>query len=174
MAKQQAKTAPAAPAVHVPKKSSTVTVACKMPTGLILQLCRRTVQRIRTKDGVYEQPMFEKIGQKVHIIGPASPAGQLPKGYKRPLLAPEGGYALTLNVDKDFWDEWLEQNKDTDIVKNKVIYAMPTRDGAEGMSADLEEVRSGLEALTGADDPRVPRSLDPNIEDVKESDAAAA
>lgn len=40
------------------------------------------------------------------------------------------GYALTEGVDKNFWDTWLEQNKDAAYVVGKLVFAMPNNDRA--------------------------------------------
>lgn len=36
----------------------------------------------------------------------------------------ENGYGITENVDKDFWDKWVEQNKNTDLYTSGSISAV--------------------------------------------------
>lgn len=36
----------------------------------------------------------------------------------------ENGYGITNNVDKEFWDKWVEQNKNTDLYTSGSISAV--------------------------------------------------
>lgn len=36
----------------------------------------------------------------------------------------ENGYGITNNVDKEFWDKWVEQNKNTDLYTSGSISAI--------------------------------------------------
>lgn len=164
------KPAPAMPAVHTaPKGARTVTVACKFPAGLVLQLCRKVSYMEETMSGgSRERVRYDKVGAIVVVRGPAMPNGQVPKGYKRPEV--EGGYALTRGVDADFFEEWLKQNEENPLVVNKMIFGRAGHDHAAGQAGDLHETRSGFEPIEPDTDPRIPRSLDPNISNVETAD----
>jgi hypothetical protein len=149
-----AESAPEAPAVHVEKKSPVVTVACKIPNGLSLQLFRKVeVPEPVQGGGIRVVPRHDRIGDMVQIRGTAYPRGNPPPGMPpRPIMA--GGYALTPNVPADFWDAWLEQNKEADYVKNKMIFAYGDRAKTIGVARDNRELRSGLEPVNMTNDPR--------------------
>lgn len=52
------------------------------------------------------------------------------------------GYALTKNVDADFFALWLEQNKDAPYVQNKLIFAMPNATDADACARETKSARS--------------------------------
>lgn len=165
----------AAPSVQTtPKSVGTVTVACKFPAGVVLQLCEKVEYEVRTQaGGVVKQVRYDKVGRTFTVRGPADPNGQAPKGFRRPEI--EGGYALTSNIPADFWAEWERQNAQNPLVLNKIIFAAGTRDSVIDEALDNAAVRSGFEALepdsTGKDrDPRIPRSLDPNVSSIETED----
>lgn len=123
-------------------KANTVTVACKLPHGLILRLFdmldhdepvmgggMRTVKKA--------VPRLETVTLK----GYAVPFGKMPD------VPVAGGYALTTGVDAEFWDAWLEQNKTTDLVKNNLVFAAERQDTAQGRAREQDEIRNGLEPL---------------------------
>ncbi len=158
----------AAPAVRTPPQTGrTVTVACKFPAGIRLQLCTEVKFVEETMaGGRIQRTRYDKVGETYIVRGPSTPNGQTPKGYKRPEV--EGGYALTSNIPADFWEKWLHQNAENPLVTGKMIFASPTRDHAIGESQELEGTRSGFEPLDPDNaDPRIPRSLDPNVSNIE-------
>jgi hypothetical protein len=124
--------------------SNTVTVACKIPNGLILQL-----QRIEEFDipvlggGKSTEKRYIPHGNRVHINGPAKALF----GVSDHRLRVSGGYALTHNVDKDFFDAWLEQNAELDLVRKKMIFCHEKADYADRKAEDQAEIKSGLEPI---------------------------
>ena len=65
-----------------------VTIVCKLPHGIIIQVGAKT-QQINGCNGVEDN----------------------------------NNLGLTTEVAADFWQAWLVNNKDHDIVKNRLIYA---------------------------------------------------
>jgi hypothetical protein len=146
---------PAAPAVHSPepKSSATVTVGCKIPNGIVLQLCRPTKWIEETPSGSRDRVRYDKFGPRVFVQGPAYPTGTVPDGYgDRPQMA--GGFALTTGIPKDFWDAWLEQNAESTFVVNGQVFAQPTLDRAQGTGKENAAVKSGFEPLSRDMDPK--------------------
>src|SRR4051812_37597048 len=129
----------------------TLTIACKIPNGLILQT-------FAMED--HDEPVFGggfrtvKRAVKTHhapvkLNGPARFAGKdLPHDIK-------GGYGLTYNVDADFFAEWIRQNKDEPYVKNGMIFAQPSGKTADIDSQIKENLKrkSGMEPLNPSDLP---------------------
>jgi hypothetical protein len=162
---QKVQTAPLGTHVN-PRSGEKVTVACKLPHGLILRVFNKTTRREAILGGgTREFEVFEpdpNIAIRIH--GNVAPFGKAVPG-----LHEASGYALTHNVPKDIWDRWLEANADSDIVRQKLVFAAPTRDAAESMATDAKDVRSGLEPMnperkqlpngrSAPVDPRWPRS----------------
>jgi hypothetical protein len=138
-----------------------VTVACKVPWGLRLYVCTPVTARERTPNGDKEVTEYRK-GDPVQINGPGYPNGNTQelrkKGFRKEPNV-EGGYALTMNVPKPFWDAWLEQNKDTALVRSKMIFAYADADSTRDVARENESRTSGLEPLNPDGDYRVPRPL---------------
>lgn len=169
MAKSPNVSSPAVPS-RAGRSSITVTVACKIPQGVVLQLCKKTEFVEDTQSGPRARVRFDKTGERVVIAGCGYPVGSPPKGYpERPPMA--DGYALTHNVDADFWDEWLRQNERSPLVTSKMLFAHPTVDAARGEAQDHKGSRSGLEPMDPeGGDPRVPRPAMPGVSALKTAD----
>lgn len=131
-------------------------VACKIPNGLILRLFKMVPTDVAVMGGgtktVTQASVIDDVGS-VRVNGPAVPFGKIPK-----YLITETGYALTSNVDRDFMEEWLRQNKDHDAVRRNLIFMQADEASARDATADHEKTRSGLEPLVPDADPRNPRA----------------
>lgn len=123
--------------------SETVTVACKLPHGLFLDLVDPGVFKdVDPKVGVMARPVDPD--NRVRINGAARPVGvPLPEDAAQVV----GGYALTPGVPKAFWDKWLAQNKDAPYVKQNLIFAAERAGSVVGEAKEKREIRSGLEGL---------------------------
>jgi hypothetical protein len=101
-------------------------------------------------------------GPQIKLTGPARPMGMDPDA-KRVI----GGYGLTFNVPRDEFERWLEDNKHTDVVKNRHVFCHENVDHVEGQARELKLVRSGLEPLNTESrdasgkykDPRMPNKM---------------
>lgn len=181
MPRKQAATAPAsgpvaAATAPAEKSAKTVTVACKLPHGMRLRLFKMVdgVENVSGNNTRTVQRAIQ-VGEDVVVRGNAVAVGK-----EKPLV---GGYALTPNVSKEFFDEWMRQNQHHDAVKNGLIFAATTRDGVEGQAEDGAKLKSGLEPLDMsmvkrgermvAADPRMPRPLNPNLGGIEKSDEKA-
>lgn len=142
----------------LPKSSSTVTVACNFPTGFELYLCREEKFWEESRDSKREVVRHVKTGKPVFIYGTSYPVGPVPKGYG-PKPAMVGGYALTFNVNAEFFAEWMKQNRENPIVVNKCIMAAPDRASTVAMAKECKDVRSGYEPLVPDTDPRLPKPI---------------
>ena len=159
--------APHIRAIDKPKNAGTVTVACKIPQGLVLQLQHPMMRRVPTGRGMENDYQEIEVmvygGPRHHVFGPSVPAqGGVPGGYILP-KAIEGGYALTDGIPASFWATWKEQHAKADYVTSGMIFAY---DDASAKSAAREqgERLSGLEPLHldekgELSDRRTPKSL---------------
>ncbi len=145
----------------------TVTVACKLPNGLVLQLFQmedydepllaggyRRVKRARpeTKDG---------FTHKVKLNGCARRIGRDSPHEIR------NGVGLTFGVDADFFDEWLKRNADADFVRKGLVFAQTKAREVEAQARDHRTLKSGFEPLD-------PKSLPDEFKGKIESTTASA
>lgn len=121
----------------------TVTVALKWPTDIILRVFdMKDVQDPLPGGGT-------KTVQKAH---PRQKTVTI-KGYNEryridlPPAAKSGHYALTHNVDADFFAEWLKQNQDNDLVLNHLIFAHEKQENVRSMVRENEKRKSGVEPI---------------------------
>jgi hypothetical protein len=120
--------------------SGFVTVACKIPNGLELRVMAPKEEHEQVMGGGSRLvTKYYQTGESVAIKGCDARFGV-------PIIT-HGGYALTTGVDKDFWDAWLEQNKETALVKNNLIFAMAREDSAVSKSREMAEIKSGMEPI---------------------------
>jgi hypothetical protein len=122
---------------------ATVTVACKLPMGLQLQAQRWDTENEPVLGGGYREVKKARWvdGAVFEVRGTAHEIGQAPKA---PLV---GGYALTPGCPADLWENWLEFNKHSDLVKNRIIFAHAKRASVEGQAKENRAVATGLEPL---------------------------
>jgi hypothetical protein len=93
-----------------------------------------------------------KEGMQFVIRGPwVATAGQAYNSSNsavRDLLP--GGYAITEGCPREIWEGWLEQNKQSDLVKNQIVFAHRDRNSLINEVRKLAAVRSGLEPIDRA------------------------
>lgn len=122
--------------------SGTVTVACKLPNGLLLRVFQMVDSNEPVMGGGWRDvKRAEPFGEQVHIKGYALPANMQGIGLH------VGGYALTPNVDADFWELWLNQNRDADYVRNGLIFAHEKKADAIAESKEKAQVWDGMGPL---------------------------
>lgn len=148
----------AKPAVGASRTGETVTVASKMPNGIVMRGFREKTRTVQVLGGGQrDERFYEPDGREVTILGASRPVGG---DFKTRVVA---GMALTQNVPKDLWDQWHRANKDADMVRNGLIFAFASTAEAADAAKDARKVRSGLEPLDPKGDPRRPRPLSANV-----------
>lgn len=122
--------------------NDTVTVSLKHPHGLILRL----YDMVETPEAVMgggtrtvKQARFN--GRQITINGYSQ------KNSSVPLPHMAGAFAMTPDVPKDFWDEWVKQNHDHPYLQNNIMFASPSVNYATGKEREYAAVKSGLEPL---------------------------
>lgn len=98
----------------------TVTIACKLPNGLHLEVPGRG---------------------RVTLNGNATQVGVVPEHQI------SHQYGLTFGVDEDFWNEWVKLHHLLDIVKKRFVFAHEKVSMVQGEAREMQEVRTGLERL---------------------------
>jgi hypothetical protein len=134
---------------------NTVTIASKLPNGLVLQLWKFVDVQEQAPNGTRMTKMAQRDGEPIKINGAAVPYMAVPS---HTII---GGYALTPGVDRRFWEKWKEQNWDNDALRSGILTAWPTQRDAEAYVKDNEGLKCGLEPL---DPDNLPKGLKhPNI-----------
>jgi hypothetical protein len=133
--------------------TATVTVACKLPHGIILRVFDMEESEVPMLNGPPKRIKQAKEIARRFVINGFSHAQNRAPDY--PILAghpisngtTEGGYALTSGVPKDLWDLWLEQNKTSAMVRNGLIFAFEKREDVNAKAIDGQKIKSGLERM---------------------------
>lgn len=136
----------------------TVTVACKLPHGLIMQLQEKTTQvQPVMGGGLREVDVWVPSNARdpITLNGNAHPQNMAPKAD----IA--SGFALTYDVPKDFWDEWVSQNKTLPAVKNGLVFAQPNARRAKDEAKEKTDLRTGLERI---DPNNLPKEFNKRVE----------
>lgn len=99
--------------------AETVTVGCKLPHGLIMELGEKKI----TINGLNTSKII-------------------------------GGHGITENVDKAFFDAWMEKNKELSFVKGGFLFAHTKPVNTEAEAKDRAKNETGLEPLDPAKAPK--------------------
>lgn len=135
----------ARPPAYVPPVADSarevVSVACKLPNGFVMRgfLKTREVELV-LGGGSRDVDVHRPTGEETTIGGTAARFGVAP-----PILV--NGYRITRNVPKALWDNWYEANRNSDLVKNHIVYAAEAHDDAKAWSREHESVLTGLEGI---------------------------
>jgi hypothetical protein len=141
--------------------TNTVTVACKVPNGLLLRLGEfRDYDEPVVGGGVRTSKIWRQIGEPIHIKGPKR--GMVGDD---PFSPNADGYALTFGVPEDFMTKWLDENKDHDLVRNNLIRVSAKTQDLKAMTKESRDVATGLEPLNPKGDARVPKSITKKTDD---------
>jgi hypothetical protein len=125
-----------------------VSVACKIPNGLILRAFQKVEKTESTPTGVRAYSQIERVvGTEFAVQGPAQinhqPANIVDfMGRNFP-----GGYAVTHGCPRDVWENWLKWNRDTLLVTEGLVFALPDPADAAMEAKSRASVVSGLEPL---------------------------
>lgn len=134
---------------EIARAPNTVSVACKFPVGLRLRVWEYAEQHVDVMGGgqrtIQVPRPHSKFPDEVIVKGPAVPFGQFPTV---PIV---GGYAITHGINAEFFELWLFQHKDTDLVKNRIVFSSDklaaATDHVVKEAIELASIRTGLEKL---------------------------
>lgn len=136
--------------------ADTVTVACKMPHGLILRLFEfvETTQAAPSGHVVVKEAR-ERVNPGTDQPSRVKIQGYLNREMSRMLTPSQApSWVLTEAVDKGFWDEWTKQNKDFDPFVNGLIFAAPNAAAAHREIANRMAMRNGFEPVDPSNMPK--------------------
>jgi hypothetical protein len=135
-----------------------VTVASKLPMKIEMQCCSKRVEQRSHQGQVWREEVSYKDGPMHIIAGTAHPKGDAAEMMPRPQMI-AGGYVLTRNVDADLFSAWMLENKDSALVKNRLIFGFAQIDTVEGTARESKDVDSGLGWLVPDKDRRMPKKI---------------
>jgi hypothetical protein len=125
----------------------TVTVACKLPNGLYLKIYDMVDTQEMTPLGPRTIKMSRQVGDTHRINGFSRPFGQ------DPTFVMAGGYALTPGIPEDFFNRWLEQNKDQAFVRSGLVFANVHHDRVADRAREQVATKSGMEPIDPSNPP---------------------
>ncbi|MUG89678.1 hypothetical protein [Bombella sp. ESL0385] len=115
-----------------------VTVLCRLPSGIRLEL--------------HDLPsLSERAQASAPIMAPPQARASITLNgirqdpHYHPLENRLLGRAGRTNVPTDFWKAWLEQNKTSSLVTQKLVFAETTAARADNAMNELAKERTGLE-----------------------------
>jgi hypothetical protein len=139
---------------HGKGSSATLTVACKMPHGILIAEERKVTKvEVVMGGGVRDVIEYQLTGKQFKINGYSVPTVD----PAAPPMSLRGSFALTHNVPRDVWERWFESNKDNPIVKNGLIFASDGEHSARDQAKDHAKEKNGLEPLDPKNLPRLSR-----------------
>lgn len=131
----------------------TVSIACKVPMGMILRVHKKVMMPQKTTDGlVRDVPEYHQFGKEYMVYGPSHPQNAGPH------CTIIGDYAITHGIPAEHWNLWFAQHRGDMMVINRMIFAYASNKIA-GAAKEHAELKSGLERL---DSSKLPKNLVPS------------
>ena len=131
--------------------ADTVTVLCRLPSGIRLDLHDLSSLSERTQATA---PVMTPPQARSSILLNGIRHDPLYHPVENRLL----GRAGRTTVPTNFWKAWLEQNRQSDLITRKIIFAETTPARADNAMAELAKDRTGLE---GADNTTLAEGVTP-------------
>lgn len=132
--------------------NTTVVVASKLPFDIILRLFDFQKKADPVMGGGVREYKIAAVRQEKTFIVQGNSFAQNAGAHQEIY----SGFAFTRDIPKAFWDEWLEQNKNADYVRNGLIFAHTNTNSVKAESREKEGVKTNLERL---DPQNLPRGL---------------
>jgi hypothetical protein len=161
-----------APQPKVGRGATHVTVACKLPAGLVLRLYNMVPSEEPVLGGGVRKTTiaeYDAAAGEYRLKGYAAPHGERPDAR---IIGGMTGFALTPGIARDFGERWLKANADLPAVKNGLIFASDKEDHVVGLSKDQKGLSNGLEPIDPKNPPRVSRTF--KVEKFTKDDEKAA
>ena len=136
---------------------------------LQLERAQEVVEQGQT--GPRSATRYFKYGPVIRVRGLSYPVGQVPDGFgDKPTVV--AGFAVTHNIDKEWWDEWFKTHQDYPPVRNGHLFAHADR--ASGVAIAKEHAGkpqfSPIDPKNPADG-RVLKSANPDMTGIKSDDS---
>ena len=126
--------------------ANTVTVLCRLPSGVTLEL--HDLDGLKGRASSEAPVMQPAIALRSVTLNGAKHDPSYHEAENRLL-----GRAGRTEVDADFWKAWLDQNQRNQLVTQHLVFAEANAAKADAAVAELAKERTGLE---GADQNALP------------------
>lgn len=113
--------------------TQTVTVGCKMPAGLILEM------------GQLGEDNYKRV--VIHGTNSLDSRSPAPRMSGMPVLPMVGGFALTPGVPKDFFEAWMKAHDRLDVVRKGWVFAQDKLADAQAHGDLMKDTKTGFEPL---------------------------
>lgn len=119
-----------------------VTVACKLPHGLVIRDFSEHVAHENVLGGGQRKvKVFRATGRPIRLKGPV-----VPDEFVR-LVEVVGGYAITEGVDAEIYGRWQRANAESLFIVNELVYGHEDGAHLRAWAREHASVKSGMEAL---------------------------
>lgn len=118
----------------------TVTVACRMPSGVILRIFEMVDETKVTSSGMQTSKVAREV-QRVELNGSS------PRNRQGPHFLNAAG--LT-QVSRHLWETWCAQNHDSDLLARRIVFTAGVEDDTNAAVREVESVLTGFEPLAVA------------------------
>jgi hypothetical protein len=120
----------------------TVTVACKMPHGIVIRDHVETEVMVDVLGGGKRpEKIFRPVGRPIRIKGPT-----VPDAFIR-LVEVVAGFAITEGVDGEIFARWIDWNKDAPFVANRLIFGHEDGARVRDWAKAHGSVNSGMDPI---------------------------
>ncbi|GBQ07295.1 hypothetical protein [Saccharibacter floricola] len=125
----------------------TVTVFCRLPSGIVLSLYPEGEAERRAEAEKAKRPDMSvmKAIQSVTLNG----AKHDPRFH--PMHNSILGLAGRTEVPSDFWEAWKKQNATSSLLKEHIIFAEANASRGEGRLGELKDMKTGFEGRPATD-----------------------
>lgn len=123
-----------------------VTVGCKLPNGLVLESGYKLENGSIVRTDKYTRVMLAGANQRVAQLVEAGGVPVAPRD-----LMP----GITDNVDEGFFDQWVKDHADSNIVRNNLIWKVKNRNEAAAAAKTEVQRKIGLESFDASDKSKV-------------------
>ena len=140
----------------------TCIVLCKSPNGLILEGGYTFVNSTVVRTPSYKRVVLAGANQAARQLAAENPGMML-------VSRPHMRAGITINVDEAFFDKWVADHADSNIVRNKMIWKAKSLDEAQGMATDDTERKTGWEARpqVSAEKVEFGRGFNPSVSQIE-------
>lgn len=128
-----------------------VSVGCKLPQGLILELGYSIVDGNVVQGDSYKRIVL--AGANQHSVTEGALRTPSPKDL-RP--------GITNNVDEEAFDAWVKAHANTNIVKNGLVFKAKNAGEATARANDLTQKKMGMEPVDPSKHPGVGKLTEGN------------
>ena len=128
--------------------TDTVTIGCKWPNGIVMRLYDILEEEINIQGRMVKEnhavlnPDYPEYVLNGFSIDLEKMAGGIPPEHQI-----VGGYGLTHGIPRDFAEKWFEQNRQSSMVKNKLVFMASSEQNARSQARDQASLKSGIEPI---------------------------